>query len=595
MLWYVSCDYAPYESYEDEIITSNIKITNAENNIRDGRLDDALENLSDVPQLLLEVNEMWYKDYYTNQIKDLSSDYKDSNSSIISQLDSAKYKNLGEMIAILDAIFLRKEDMGKLSGFQEKISVLNSNISTSYLEYGIIYKIQEDYKKISDLTNKLKIIEAKITPASVENPESILTIVKDYTIVQDDPNYASIFQGDENSWVRKRVSFFNDLYDMSLDMETVGVTKDYNYDAVLSRLQSLEQKVSDLKLEPGAETFVRESLNTKKAYVTELKGNQGKLKYTYILILVIFSLVAIFALVYIFFFTGRKKEKLQEGDVSKLLEGRTLLIFDSRKYGNSAHPKNIEVYAESDVGLKRELNEDSIGIAFNRDGSKGLFVLADGMGGHNAGEVASKIAIQTVLEDGKKELFDYQELNDIDIKDILRNIVYNAHEEILCISKSNPSMCNMGTTLEVVFLNKDHIYYAHVGDSRIYTTYTDGDSEERISRVTTDHSELGAYMERCGVTEVEARKNVPSNVITQAVGITSAPLNPDVGDFHIGKNNWILICSDGLSDMVQDDSYIGKVLIHNKLDVVSKVKELVQTAKNMGGKDNISLILFRRR
>ena len=595
MLWCVSCDYAPYESYEDEIITSNIKITNAENNIRGGRLDDALENLSDVPQLLLEVNEMWYKDYYTNQIKDLSSEYKDSNSSIISQLDSAKYKNLGEMIAILDAILLRKEDMGKLGGFQEKISALNSNIGTSYLEYGIISKIQEDYKKISDLTNKLKIIEAKITPSSIENPESILTIVKDYTIVQDDPNYASIFQGNENSWVRKRVSFFNDLYDISLDMETVGVTKDYNYDAVLSRLQSLEQKVSDLKLEPGAETFVKESLNTKKAYVTELKGNQGKLKYTYILILVISSLVAIFALVYIFFFTGRKKEKIQEGDISKLLEGRTLLIFDSRKYGNSAHPKNIEVYAESDVGLKRELNEDSIGIAFNRDGSKGLFVLADGMGGHNAGEVASKIAIQTVLEDGKKELFDYQELNDIDIKDILRNIVYNAHEEILCISKSNPSMCNMGTTLEVVFLNKDHIYYAHVGDSRIYTTYTDGDSEERISRVTTDHSELGTYMERCGVTEAEARKNVPSNVITQAVGITSAPLNPDVGDFHIGKNNWILICSDGLSDMVQDDSYIGKVLIHSKLDVVSKVKELVQAAKDMGGKDNISLILFRRR
>jgi len=156
-------------------------------------------------------------------------------------------------------------------------------------------------------------------------------------------------------------------------------------------------------------------------------------------------------------------------------------------------------------------------------------------------------------------------------------------------------MCDMGTTLEVVFLNKDHIYYAHVGDSRIYSTYADGNSEERISRVTTDHSELGAYMERCGVTEAEARKNVPSNVITQAVGITSTPLNPDVGDFHIGKNNWILICSDGLSDMVQDDSYIGKVLIHNKLDVVSKVKELIQAAKDMGGNDNISLILFRRR
>jgi Serine/threonine protein phosphatase len=217
------------------------------------------------------------------------------------------------------------------------------------------------------------------------------------------------------------------------------------------------------------------------------------------------------------------------------------------------------------------------------------------MGGHNAGEVASKIAIETVLEEGKKELFTYQKLTGSDIKDILRNIVYTAHEEILNMSKCNPSMSDMGTTLEVVFQDRNHIYYAHVGDSRIYMTYLDDNCEESISRVTTDHSELGAYMESHGVSEAEARKNVPSNVITQAVGITSSPLSPDVGDFNIGKNNWILICSDGLTDMVQDDCYIGKILIHKKLDAKGKVNELIRAAKDMGGKDNISLIIFRRR
>jgi len=126
-------------------------------------------------------------------------------------------------------------------------------------------------------------------------------------------------------------------------------------------------------------------------------------------------------------------------------------------------------------------------------------------------------------------------------------------------------------------------------------TYLDDNCEESISRVTTDHSELGAYMESHGVSEAEARKNVPSNVITQAVGITSSPLSPDVGDFNIGKNNWILICSDGLTDMVQDDCYIGKILIHKKLDAKGKVNELIRAAKDMGGKDNISLIIFRRR
>jgi len=119
--------------------------------------------------------------------------------------------------------------------------------------------------------------------------------------------------------------------------------------------------------------------------------------------------------------------------------------------------------------------------------------------------------------------------------------------------------------------------------------------EENIFRITTDHSELGLYMESNGVSEAEARKKVPSNVITQAVGITSNPLCPDVGDFEIGKNNWILMCSDGLTDMVQDDSYIGKILIHKNLDAKGKVNELIRAAKDMGGKDNISLVLFRRR
>jgi len=591
----VYCSYAPYESYEEWIISSNIKITNAENNIRDGRLNDAAENLSDIPQRILEVNEVWYKDYYTTQIKNISNEYKDSNSSIVTELDTAKYKNLGEMVAILDTILLRKDDMKQLSGFQEKVSTLHTNISTSLLEYDIICKIQEDYKKSSDLINRLKIIEAKITPENIENPEIALTIERDYTLIQEYPSYVSIFQEDGSNWVRKRASFFSDFHDILITMETVGSSKEINFDGIILELQRLEQKVPDLKLEPNTEVFVQESIKNKKAYVIELKGNQGKSKYTYILILLISSLVAIFALVYIFFFASKKKENRGNSDVSQFLEGRTLLIFDSRRFGSQSHPRGVEIYAESDVGLKRELNEDSIGITFNKDGSQGLFVLADGMGGHNAGEVASKIAVQTAIECGKRDLLNYQALSDIDIKDILRNIVYNIHEEILHMSKSSPSMCNMGTTLEIIFLNKNHVYYTHVGDSRVYMTYTDGNSDEIISRVTTDHSELGAYMERCGVTEAEARKKVPSNVITQAVGITSAPLNPDIGDFHIGKNNWILICSDGLSDMVQDDSYIGEVLVHKQLDVASKVKELIHAAKDVGGKDNISLILFRIR
>jgi len=582
-----------HESYGEEIISSNNAITAAENNIRDGKLNDAIENLGNIPKIVLDVNEVWYKDYYTEQIKGISSAYKDSNSSIITELDNARNKNLGEMIAILDDILLKEEDMARLDGFKDRISNLRDNISSSYYEYGIILEIQEDYRALSSFTDKLKSIESKITPASIENPGDISNIAKEYATIQEDPYYLSLFQED-SSWVEDRASFFNNFYGMLLTYNNLDPKAD-NFDAILLDLERLKNKIPDLKFEQNTESFVSESIENKKSYVTELENSKNKLKYTYIIILAISSIIAIFALIYIFFLSNKKKHKTQKNAASKLLEGRTFLIFESKRFGSPTHPKDIEVYADSDVGLKRELNEDSIGVTFNRDGSKGLFVLADGMGGHNAGEVASKIAIETVLEEGKKELFTYQKLTGSDIKDILRNIVYTAHEEILNMSKCNPSMYDMGTTLEVVFLDRDHIYYAHVGDSRIYMTYLDDNYEESISRVTTDHSELGAYMESHGVSEAEARKNVPSNVITQAVGITSSPLSPDIGDFNIGKNNWILICSDGLTDMVQDDCYIGKILIHKKLDAKGKVNELIRAAKDMGGKDNISLVIFRRR
>ncbi len=587
-------EYPGYKSYENDIISSNNAITSAENNIRDGKINDALTDLGTIPKVLLNVNEMWYRDYYTQQIKDITSEYSESNSTLITELDNARNLSLTEMIASLDRLLLRKEDMAKLDAFEVKITNLKNNISASYYEYGIISRIQGDYNRLSSFIERLKGIEPEITPSSMENPDYLSKISNDYTLIQNDPEYLSVFQEGDN-WIKTRASFFNDFYTTSLSVKNLDSSGADTYDAIIAKLQSLEGRVSQLKLEDGKKAIVTESINNKISYVNQLEENKNNLKYTYIIILLLSSVVAVIALLYIFFLSNKNKQNASKGTPSKFLEGRTLLIFESKKVGTLIHTKEIEYYADSDVGLKRELNEDSIGVTLNRDGSKGLFVLADGMGGHNAGEVASKLAVQTVLEEGKRELFSYQRLTNSEIKDILRHIVYTAHEEILNMSKCNPEMCDMGTTLEVVFLNGEHVYYAHVGDSRIYMTYLDDGLEESISRVTIDHSELGLYMQTNSVSEEEARRNVPSNVITQAVGITSNPLSPDVGNFKIGKNNWVLICSDGLTDMVQDDCYIGKVLIDKKLDIKGKVNELVRAAKEMGGKDNISLILFRRR
>ena len=587
-------DYPGYKSYENDIISSNNAITSAENNIRDGKINDALTDLGTIPKVLLNVNEMWYRDYYTQQIKDITSEYSESNSTLITELDRARNLSLTEMIASLDRLLLRKEDMAKLDAFESKVTNLKNNISTSYYEYGIISRIQEDYNRLSSFIERLKGIEPEITPSSMENPDYLSKISNDYTLIQNDPEYISVFQEGDN-WIKNRASFFNDFYAASLSAKNLESSSSDSYDTIILKLQSLEGRVSELKLEESKKAIVTQSINNKISYVAQLEKNKNNLKFTYIIILLLSSVVAVIALLYIFFLSNKNKQKGGKSTSSKFLEGRTLLIFESKKVGTLIHTKEIEYYADSDVGLKRELNEDSIGVTLNRDGSKGLFVLADGMGGHNAGEVASKLAVQTVLEEGKRELFSYQRLTNSEIKDILRHIVYTAHEEILNMSKCNPEMCDMGTTLEVVFLNGEHVYYAHVGDSRIYMTYLDDDHEESISRVTIDHSELGLYMQTNGVSEEEARRNVPSNVITQAVGITSNPLSPDVGNFKIGKNNWVLICSDGLTDMVQDDCYIGKVLIDKKLDIKGKANELIRASKEMGGKDNISLILFRRR
>ena len=155
-------EYPGYKSYENDIISSNNAITSAENNIRDGKINDALTDLGTIPKVLLNVNEMWYRDYYTQQIKDITSEYSESNSTLITELDNARNLSLTEMIASLDRLLLRKEDMAKLDAFEVKITNLKNNISASYYEYGIISRIQGDYNRLSSFIERLKIGRAHV-------------------------------------------------------------------------------------------------------------------------------------------------------------------------------------------------------------------------------------------------------------------------------------------------------------------------------------------------------------------------------------------------------------------------------------------------
>jgi len=496
---------------------------------------------------------------------------------------------------------INNSNLTKLKSDINSLMNLNQELKE---EYNGIKSIKEESDAISPLLTSLinneKFMNEKFMNDSNFNYSAINKISVNYKNTWD--NYFKdysiiIFSEGKENWVKNRYEFFknfhNTLEDISnLEKDELSETK--SKDDILSDLKTLSSEVNSLKLNYHQKLILENEINTQKTKVENIGDPWPVILLIIAIIIVILTIL--FVLYYIFFLSNNKGPRpIKDRTISRYLDGRTFLVFNSNKYGTLFHPKKLEFYANSDVGLKRELNEDSIGVTLNKDGSRVLFVLADGMGGHNAGEIASKIAIQTAIEGGKKELLNAQNLTGSDIKDILRDIVYSAHENILNMAKYNPEMSNMGTTLEIVFLNGNHLYYAHVGDSRVYMTYRDDNSEERIERVTKDHSELGMYMERYGVTEAEARTKVASNVITQAVGITSVPLNPDIGDFLIGINNWILICSDGLTDMVQDDSYIGKILIHEKLQVKEKVNELIRAAKEFGGKDNISIIIFKRR
>lgn len=579
------------------------KIQEAEKNIREANLTHAkinLKNIQDNDTIINIENKQSEKlENYKTKIKNFNISKIDVNTTIINTyLEDAKTsENLQDMSAKLEKIL-------QIQNIND-ITTIKDDIDKTITDYEEIKKIKGNYDFLLDFVNSLEEIENSIDSNSIRS--SGRNISAQYTtlnenmrnsIYKDEPFNTYLFQDDETNWILNRANFFNEYVEVL--SKTSGDFNESLYHKTITNLKDLKGRIGSLKLEPEKEKELENDID-KEIYILsngidENKRQRNLIDFLIILAGIIATGVILFVLYYIFFLSNKRGgRRVVDETLSRFLDGRTLLVFKSNKYGTLFHPKEVEFYANSDVGLKRELNEDSIGVTFNKDGSRALFALADGMGGHNAGEVASRIAIQTIIEEGRKELLNAQNLTDSDIKDILRHIVYSAHENILNVSKANPEMSNMGTTLETVFLDRGHLYYAHVGDSRVYMTYLDDNSEERIQRVTRDHSELGIYMERYGVTEAEARTKVPSNVITQAVGITSAPLNPDIDDFNIGKNNWILVCSDGLSDMVQDDSSIGKIIIHRKLDVKGKVNELIRAAKDMGGKDNISVILFRRR
>jgi len=242
----------------------------------------------------------------------------------------------------------------------------------------------------------------------------------------------------------------------------------------------------------------------------------------------------------------------------------------------------------TDTGKVRTNNEDAVG----EDPDIGLLVLADGMGGYNAGEIASGIAIATVQDTVKREWKGLKH-GEIDPQTgyslealLLRTAVETAHQTIYSVAQSQPQCAGMGTTCVACVFHDDRMSIAYVGDSRLYRL-----RGARLEQVTRDHSLIEELVARGHYNREEAKKLVRKNIVTRALGVEPT-VSVDVIEDPIDVGDVILVCSDGLCDMV-DDATIRMTLSKLTDNLPEAAKALVEQANERGGKDNVSVVLAR--
>ena len=250
----------------------------------------------------------------------------------------------------------------------------------------------------------------------------------------------------------------------------------------------------------------------------------------------------------------------------------------------------IELVNVSDTGLKRPHNEDSS----ITDPVCGLAVVADGMGGYKAGEVASAIAAKTILDTVRGDVQAARASVDDPESELsleatlVRDSIVDANHHIFKTATEVPQCQGMGTTVVVVLFYNNRVTVAHVGDSRVYRL-RDGD----LSQITNDHSLVQELIDRGFFTPEEAEANTPKNLVTRALGIDES-VEVDIVEEATQTGDIYLLCSDGLNDMV-DDEEIRLTLSKYSANLVEAAHELVRLANESGGKDNISVVLARPR
>jgi serine/threonine protein phosphatase PrpC len=251
--------------------------------------------------------------------------------------------------------------------------------------------------------------------------------------------------------------------------------------------------------------------------------------------------------------------------------------------------KKIAIIGLTDTGMVRKKNEDTIGF----DSALGLIVLADGMGGHRGGEIASSMSVDCILDRLQKQLpkikagrtdpesgFSLESL-------CIQEAIETANDHIFQAADSNPEHFGMGTTIVVLLYYNNTFSLGHVGDSRCYRLRSD-----KFEQITKDHSLLQELIDRGFYTQDEAKNSKNKNLVTRALGI-APQVNVDIQEDIVLKKDIYLLCSDGLTDLVEDE-FIYLTIKRFSDNLEEAAKQLITKANENGGKDNISVMLCRK-
>src|SRR5689334_2284297 len=249
----------------------------------------------------------------------------------------------------------------------------------------------------------------------------------------------------------------------------------------------------------------------------------------------------------------------------------------------------LDVASLSHPGMVRAHNEDTVFV----DGDAGIAVLADGMGGYNAGEVASGIAVNVVSNGMMPELRSGRELSKIDIQSglthgalLLQQQIAAANKGIYEAAQARPECAGMGTTLVAAVVCGPRICIGHIGDSRCYRLRGD-----KFEQLTHDHSLLQEQIDSGVLTPEQAKYSLNKNLVTRALGI-EAIVPADIAEYRVEPEDIYLLCSDGLTDMV-DPEAVHAIVEEKRGELADAAGRLIDLANQNGGRDNISVILLR--